>query len=836
MGLDRSPEQLIKTGLVALKQQNYKRAIATFQKLRQDQTLNISYRLKAQMGLIRTYEAQGKIAQAEKLCQPLLQSSSSAIRQWGQNKLQQISAQATTTGVQPPKNIDRAPVPETSGFIPLSGPAEIPAISESVASNTHIPNTQYAANQVPEETATPDNTATQREEKIHPPTTQVSEGINNLDGEKRTSLFHYHALNDRNKIQNETLPPGTDAETTINKRSFIDSKNQTQEELAASVERITSKQNRLQTTTTSTSYEQVSQGPETWPTGERLKQVKSLGKVGTGRLWFTQLTTIALLFWVVRWLVQTTLLISRSYVGFLNNLLPLRIPLSPIFWQPHTWTVVVSLGLLTLASSWLWPILIGKHQTLPSEALKEYSPEAEQLLKRLCAKRRWQLPTMAILPTDIPLIFSGGWRPRYGRLMVSQGLLDCVVADELAALLMYEMSHWGQWDWVFFSTHGLLVQIFHRGYWFLAQWGKSRPIFLKASAGFLANLSYGVFWLLLKLGCGLSRTRVPYRDRSSTEITGNPNGLLRALAKLSKAMHQTVEATGYTPPLLESLELMLPVGPTEAASVHEFAWGALHPLRHWFAINKGHPPLGDRLYTLGAYSRHWRLKPSVNFARLQLKYGKRSVTRKDWQTLILWSGLWSGAVIGLATALCLWIVGAIATVLDFSFLAWLYRDRSILMSMPLIGAGTVQLLRVNPLFPEIPSSLPVNEPTLTDGQADIKLTPLSSLPIKVNGTLTGRPALANWLGQEWRLNTASGSIKLAYVTYWGPLSHLRGLSSALHQSLQVTGWFRRGHRPWIDIERFNYKNSTEQAQHPQWSVIVSIGPLLAGVWLLISGG
>ncbi|MEO0869802.1 MAG: M48 family metalloprotease, partial [Cyanobacteria bacterium J06642_11] len=474
---------------------------------------------------------------------------------------------------------------------------------------------------------------------------------------------------------------------------------------------------------------------------------------------------------------------------------------------------------------------------LPHEALKEYSPEAEQLLKRYCTKRCWPLPAIEVMPTDLPLIFSYGWRPRYGRLVLSQGLLQCLSSDELSALMMYEVAHWSSWDWVLFSMHGLLVQTFHGAYWFFAQWGMSRSTPLKISAGILATLCYWVYWVLVKVACGLSRTRIYYRDRIAVEMTGNPNGLMRGLAKVATAMHQAIQRQGYTPPLLESLELMLPVAPAEAVSTEQFAWGALHPLRHWFAINHGHSPLGDRLYTLGAYGRHWRLKPSLNLARLRLRHGSRPLTRRDWQTLILWGGLWSGALLGLGVALILWLVGALSTAMDFPFLAWLYRDRSILMSMPLIGAGTVQLIRINPLFPDIPMAVSNDASCLQHWQTDIKLTPLSSLPAQVSGMLTGRPGLANWLGQEWRLQTDYGNIKLQYIAHWGPLSNVKSLALSLNQPLRITGWLRRGHTIWIDIERWqSHTSDVQDVRHPIWAMIVSLVPLAYGVWLILSGG
>ncbi|MEM9808643.1 MAG: zinc metalloprotease HtpX [Cyanobacteria bacterium P01_D01_bin.56] len=837
MGLDRSPDQLIRAGLAALKQKKYERAIATFQQVRQNETVSLSYRLKAQMGLIRTYEAQGDKAQARELCNLLLKSRSQAIRQWGHEKIRQLGADAASLPSQQEETAAaNNNISQVSGFVPFDKNVETSSFhgSENIVEVPKSGESEHSQLIANTDNLSP-TTASSRllEEKQSADSSSFNETT--VESGKKTSkenpsLFHYQALNSRQTLE-RTSDHAVEGTSLNVDDSLVATK--TQADVASAVHLDTVRQ----TTPTNKSKIKTVQGPDTWPSGGRLTTLKSLGKVSMGRLWFAQLATTVLLFWVVRWLVQTTLLVSRNYFQFLDDLLPFRIPLSPIFWFPHTWTVIVSLCVLALASPWLWPLLLGARKPLPIQALREYSPESEQLLRRFCAKRRWQVPAMELLSTDLPLIFSYGWRPRYGRLVVSQGLLECLANDEVAAILMYEMSHWSNWDWVFFSIHGLLVQLCHRTYWFFARWGESRPILLKVTAGILATLSYGVFWLLAKVGCGLSRTRVPYRDRMAAEITGNPNGLIRGLAKMSSAMQKAVEKTGHTPPPLERLELMLPVAPEHAVTIQEFAWGALHPLRHWFSINQGHPPLGDRLYTLEAYGRHWRLKPSLNFARFRLQHGKRPLTGQDWQTLVLWGGLWSGALIGLGLAVLMWLIGAIAASLDFQLLAWLHGDRSILLSMPLIIAATVQLIRINPLFPEIPALRSINESQITTWQTDTKLTPLSSLPVKVNGTLTGRPALANWLGQEWRLHTDHGSFKLHYVSYLGPISNLTGLSSSLDQALQVTGWFRRGHHLWIDLERWQEHKGHIQCAHPPiWSVIISLVLLIYGVWLLMIGG
>ncbi|WP_323365992.1 M48 family metalloprotease [Leptothoe sp. PORK10 BA2] len=832
MDLDRSPEQLIKAGLAAIKQKDYGRAIATFQHLCQTENISTSHRIKAQMGLIRTYEAQGDHGQAQTLCQPLLKSRSQSIRQWAHDKLQQLATDQAKLSTE--QTVNRPEIPTASGFVPFNPTNETGTTS-------------------PTGTTEPTVVPAPPKDSVLSTHTGPSQTLKDIPGNQvqPPSLFHYQTLNsnlgkglETGLGNDSTAPsvnmspaPAPDISSTPPSTAAVIP--HPPEHSQGPLDQGSPKQPQNSPTASSkhSSLDTSFAGPETWPQGSRLSSLKSLGKMNMGPLWFVQLATISILFFVIRWLVSSGVALVRNYIQFLDRLLPIQIRLAAFFWEPQTWTVIMGLALVTIVAHWLWPLLLPPSTPLTHQQLQTHSSEASQLLRRLCTKRRWPLPKIHLLASDLPLIFSYGWRPRYGQLVISQGLLDRLTADELAAVIVYELSHWSNLDWVVLSTQGLLLQALHRAYWSLAHWGEQRPTPIKLTAGALATVSYGIFWLLAQVGCGVARTRTPYRDRTTSELTGNPNGLLRALGKLSTAMAAAIAQQGYTPPLLESLALMLPVGPGDGrASIHHFAWGASNPLRHWLSVNQAHPPLGDRLYTLGAYGRHWKLQPSLNFAQLRLKNGSHALSQDDWLRLLLQGGAWSGLVLGLGVAILLWLVGAIATSLDFPLLAWLYKDRSILTSMPLIGAATGQLLRINSFFPEIAAPSPTPETTLAQWQTDTTLIPVSSLPIKINGTLTGRPALANWLGQEWRLNTTQGSIKLHHTAYLGPLSNINGLANWLQQPITVTGWFRRGHHIWIDIDQLRtHQNQIKKAQHPLWSSIISLLPLSYGLWLILKG-
>ncbi|NEZ62955.1 hypothetical protein D0962_09190 [Leptolyngbyaceae cyanobacterium CCMR0082] len=847
MGLDRSPDYLIKTGLAALKQKDYERAIATFTQLSQADGVSTNHRLKAQMGLIRTYEAQGANIQAQTLCKSLLNSHSQAIRQWAHDKLKHLETDQPS--LKRPNSTPEAPqssgfVPESSGFIPFND--QTPTVNQTPPSKDSIssPDIQPTlAEDVPSQSLTHSEQTIADSRGLSNQTLNVQpQSTNDLTHQTvgRSSLFHYETLNTKQDLSTidtgvNQVPKSTPTAASTPQQTSTSTQRPKPQ---PPKQQQSLHQKQQDSPTHPLASAPPPHGPDTWPQGTRLRALKSLGKVSKGKLWFAQITTIPILFLVIRWSLKTSLIFIRGYLQFLDRILPINIRPAPFFWGNQTWTVLIGLGLLTLAAPWLWALLLRPSEQITHQQLQNYSPEAAQLLRRLCTNRRWKFPTIQLIDSELAVIFSYGWQPRVGQLVVSQGLLDRLQPDELAAIIMYEISHWPKLDWILFSGLGLLLQGCHRVYWFLARHGEHRPILIQWTAGTLATLSYCMFWLLAKIGCSLARIRTPYRDRIATELTGNPNGLVRALAKLSQANTEAIAQQGYTPPLLESLDLMLPVGLEETGtSVQQYAWGAFNPLRHWLSINQAHPPLGDRLYTLGAYGRHWRLKPSLNFAHLTLKNRARILSAHDWQELLSQGGGWSGLIVGLGVAGVMWLIGAIATSLDFPLLDWLYKDRSILIGIPLICAATGQLLRINPFFPEISNTQPKSEAHLTSWQKDPTLIPLSHRPVTIKGTLTGRPALANWLGQEWRLRTPQNCIKLHYTNHFGPLGNIKSLTPWLQQSLQVTGWFRRGHHLWIDIDRLqNDQNQIKIAQHPIWATISSLCPLAYGLWLIFKGG
>ncbi|WP_121968071.1 M48 family metalloprotease [Leptolyngbya sp. BC1307] len=770
-------EQLLKTGMTAYQQGAYEQATASLSQL--SRTTNQAYRMKAKMGLVRTYMAQKDWQRARSLCQEISQSPKLAAQQWAAAILTKIERQITQ------------PIQNLSGFQPI-------APDEAIAppSQARQPELDLAK---PLPVGQSDSQADQADER----------------SDAQVSMFHYAYLN------GEIAAAPTDEDRAVTALQDESKPSQAADSEAG--------------------YQRVYAG--------RLAQGRSLGKLKRGQLRTAQIGGAIAFYFFLRSLIYGAIALTNGYLNFLDSILPFGVSQIPATFLNSAWVLLGSLVGIAIASPWLWDIWLqatADRQPLSSQQLRTYSAEAVTLLSRQCQQRRWQLPTLWQLPTEVPLIFSYGWHPRQARLVVSQGLLSQLAADEIAALVAYEISHWKVWYWPLLSAQSLILQLFHQAYWQLALWGAGKPKPIKIAAGTLANLSYSIFWLMRLPGLWPSRVRTYYGDRDAAEITGNPNGLARALAKLSFALAASVEQQGYTLPLIESLALLLPVSADLSRQQlygslplgQLYAWDSLNPLRDWMSVRAAQPPLGDRLRLVMAYAKHWQLDLEM---QIEVPPRRKGLSASDWSQLISQGTPFFGLAIGVATGLGLWLVGALAQLLDWQVLAWMNQDIGLFQCCLLLGLGVGTALRINRFFPDLSYAMPPTQ-ALPDWVNDPDLLPSNSLPARLSGTVTGRPELANWLGQDLLLKTSSGLLKLHFFTALGPLGNVIGLgrkpAAWFGQSVQVLGWFRRGNQPWLDIDKIRLDNNSSngsliQAAHPIHSLLLAIAACGLGLCLLI---
>ncbi|EDX84156.1 hypothetical protein S7335_1853 [Synechococcus sp. PCC 7335] len=810
-------EKVFQMGIAAYQKGDYEQATSLFVRL--TKMGSRTYYTKANLGLVRVYIAQKQWTKAKALCQRIIQTTSMpAARKWSELALININRQIDRQLAIQMATSDDASKPECSSCELKSGFQPIASDSQAVNSNSSAVEGAVGPTSSTKMPPSP------LDETIEPTVSSatVVEAPNveapNAETPNRVSMFHYAYLN--NEIMQE-----------VDQTEVTGELNPTKDCL--------------------------------WIYAGRLDKGRSLGRIKQSQLWIAQLGSAIALYFLLRFLIHRAAALLNSCLSFLDERLPFGVWQLPDLFEEITWPLLIVLFAITIASPWLWDLYLrcyADSQPLLVSQLRTYSPEAARLISQYCRQRRWKLPRLWKLPTTIPLIFSYGWLPRNARLVVSDGLLSTLEKDELATLFAYELSHWKSGHWPLLTVHALLLQILHQTYWQLALWGNKRGLLLRWVAGTIANVSYALFWLVRVPGLWLARVRTYYGDRFATEITGNPNGLIRALTKLSFGLADAIEQQGYTPSWIESLSLLMPVcadlfrqhlyGHLPLADL--FAWDTKNPLRNWMGFLNSQPPLGDRLCTLTAYAKHWKLTPEISFDN---SYRKRhALSKQAWKRLFKQGTPYCGLVLGLVTGIVLWGIGAIAYALKWPVLDWMYQDTGLFQCCLLIGTGVGILLRINRFFPDLPSSRELS--SIASGHSSAgcslsshpvsnwishpKLLPIDSLPVRLTGTLRSRPGLANWLGQDLCIQTSCGLVKLHFFSSIGPLGNLLNRPKSFWmtkgESVQVTGWFRRGIQPWVDIHQIRLSNNRMlQAAHPIYSLLLATTTTGLGLWLLLQG-
>ena len=801
----------LEAGLSALKQGDYHRAIAQLEATPLPPQHPLT--AKAQMGLVVAYTRVGEPLRAAALCQTLCQSENPQLSEWATRTLASLAERHPSIA---PLNADASPsspaADDLTGFTPFD-PAAPPDFTDCCSD------------------LTPELTPLQQ--SVDLPNVRDNAGLGDA-GE--TASRSAPDLAEATLLQNEAMRSGLTARKTA---PAVVAKPPSQTSAPAS----------QPAAELPPALEEPLFYP-TWRQAGRLKQGKAIGRAKWLELLLLQAGTAVTLFWMVQAIVYNT----RLYYSIALTKLPFFGPQRELF-NPPVVSILLFLGLLLIASRWLLDGLLTVGyglQPLSFSKLSMHSPETAQSLQRFCRQQRIPTPALGILPTQAPIAFSYGCLPRFTRTVVSQGLLDQLADDEIATIYASEIGHISSWNVPLMSLVMALLQIPYTVYWLVSHWGDRQQIeILRIAASFVAAISYGVYALLRWLALLLSRQRVDASDRVATELTGNPNGLTRALLKIAIGTAKDVQTQRHTSYLLEGFDLLTPLGQRMATTLGSIyphapiesvlAWERTNPDRHWLAINNSHPPTGDRLQRLMQYARHWKLDTEL-VCGTEPAVSDQPVRPSSlrWKTLLLQGAPFFGLVSGLAIAYLLMTLGWFGRQSGISQLSWMYGDDALLQGLALVGFSIGTFARINSLFPDVPFSNTRSVATPDSLVALLKPVdrlPIDSQTVQLEGKFLGRASIGNRLSQDLLLQTATGMIRLHCLSAWGPIGNL--LPQAIHptallgQSIIVTGWFRHGATPWIDVETLRTVGGrVSRSGHPLWSTMVGTIAAAWGIYTL----
>ncbi len=571
-----------------------------------------------------------------------------------------------------------------------------------------------------------------------------------------------------------------------------------------------------------------------WRLGKRAKVWQPLPKRNFIRLQLLGIGTFIALFWVVRSLTMLAMKLINDTLVTLPFLEPIQfLYKNPTFFLLGVFTILIAV------SPWLLDWLLCRFyvkKSLDRVTLNTYSPESVRVLQRYCQPRGWSLPKLGILPIAAPIAFTYGHLPRTACIVVSQGLLEQLADDEIAAIVASQLGQIARIDCVVMSVIvAIAIPVYQLYQLICDRADKISNRMGRTVLGVIGNGVYAIWFLLAGTGLWLSQRRIFWNDRIGAEVTGNPNGLIRALLKSAIGIADDITKSEQTPWQLETLNLLIPVGYKQSLWLGSITpnttfesllkWDYLNPYRQWFLINNSHPLMGERLQELCKIAYNWHVEPELYLDSQSLKLKR--------QSFLLQISPFLGILIGAALALLFWLAWHAAFAVHLINLKWIYDDWQFATGFMLIGFSLGILIRMNSLFINIkPKDVQTSE-SLLELLINPATLPIDSTPVELSGKLLGRRGSSNYLGQDLILQVGSNLVKLHHVSWLGQSVNVQDF---IGRSVSVTGWLRRGATPWLDIQTLKTQSGKMvNSPHPIWSTILTVAAFAYGAYIVLTG-
>lgn len=227
------------------------------------------------------------------------------------------------------------------------------------------------------------------------------------------------------------------------------------------------------------------------------------------------------------------------------------------------------------------------------EVSPERAPVLHRMVEELARNARIPKPRVYIIAEEQPNAFATGRNPQHGVVAVTEGILRLLSERELRGVLAHEIAHIKNRDILVATIAAAIaaaVGYIANALSFAAFFGSGQQTDdneESSGAGGLLLVFIAPFLAML-VQMGISRAREYMADETGARISGDPEALASALAKLAQGaeeipMHAAQPATA-------SLFIVNPL--TSRSS-----------LLNWFST---HPPMGERIRRLRDLAQRWQ--------------------------------------------------------------------------------------------------------------------------------------------------------------------------------------------------------------------------------------
>jgi Zn-dependent protease with chaperone function len=171
-------------------------------------------------------------------------------------------------------------------------------------------------------------------------------------------------------------------------------------------------------------------------------------------------------------------------------------------------------------------------------------------------------------------------------------------------------------------------------------------------------------------------------------------------------------------------------------------------------------------------------------------------------------------------------------------LAWLDNRDPFFDAWMVIALSFSVLIWLNGYFPALSRSVVLENPDIGRLLASERALPSRGVAIRLEGKLLGRKGIVNWSARDLLLQTPTGTIELKYVSSLGPIGNLFSLSPRpcqfIDREVTVSGWFRRGSSPWIDVDTLAIGGIELKCGHQIWLTLLALAAAFWGTYQILT--
>jgi heat shock protein HtpX len=206
---------------------------------------------------------------------------------------------------------------------------------------------------------------------------------------------------------------------------------------------------------------------------------------------------------------------------------------------------------------------------------REQAPRLYQIVERLAAKANIPVPKIYFIPTDSPNAFATGRNPSHASVAVTRGILEICDDEEIEGVLAHELGHVRNRDILISAVVATIagtITMLARMVYYAELFGFGGGRSDNRRGGALSALAMMIVAPLaaLLIQLAISRSREYEADSTGARITGNPQGLARALGKIDKWSKRIPMQTS------PSMAHMFIIQPLTAGELFS-SWFSTHP-------------------------------------------------------------------------------------------------------------------------------------------------------------------------------------------------------------------------------------------------------------------